>query len=301
MTARTPDRDWLLPFLALSAIWGSSFMFIKVADRAFEPLQVAFGRCVLGSIVLVALLAARRERLPRGRRTWGHVFVLAIFFNSIPFSLFAWGETEVSSVVAGLWNATSPLCTLVVVLLVLPEEHPTRERVLGLLVGFAGTVLVLGPWSGFHGALLGNLACFGAAACYGIGFPYARRNLTGLPYSVVALSAAQVLVGTAQLALVMPLTSVPDSVPLDAALSLAALGAGGTGIAYLLNYTVIRRAGATLASTVGYPIPVFATLLGIVVLGEALEWNQPVGAVVVLVGVALSQGRLRRRRAPRPG
>ena len=280
------DRSWLPPFVVLSAIWGASFLFIKVGDRAFEPLQVAFGRC---------LLVLRREPLPRGRDAWLHLMVIAVLFNSVPFALFAWGETEVSSVVAGIWNATTPLNTLLVALAVLPDERPERARVLGLATGFAGVVVVLGPWSGLGGRLLGNLACYGAAACYGLGFVYTRRYLAGRRESAVSLSAAQTLCGSIQLALVVPwLTSTPHSFPVDSVLSMIALGAGGTGIAYVLNYEVIRRAGATVASTVTYLIPLFSTVLGVVVLGEGLAWNQPVGAGVVLFGVALSQGRLSR-------
>ena len=291
------DRGWLPHFVVLSAIWGASFLFIKVGDRAFAPLQVAFARCALGAIALLALAAARRERMPRTREAWAHLFVIAVLFNSVPFALFAWGETRVSSVVAGIWNATTPLNALVVALAVLPEERPNRDRVMGLLVGFAGVVVVLGPWTGLGGRLLGNLACFGAAACYGIGFPYTRRFLAGRPESAVALSAAQVLCGTLQLALVVPwLTSAPHRFPIDSVLSMLALGAGGTGIAYVLNLAVIRRAGATVASTVTYLIPLFSTVLGVVVLGEALSWTQPVGAAVVLLGVALSQGGLSRPR-----
>ena len=291
------DRSWLPSFVVLSAIWGASFLFIKVGDRAFEPLQVAFGRCLLGAIALLGALALRREPLPRGREAWLHLMVIAVLFNSVPFALFAWGETEVSSVVAGIWNATTPLNTLLVALAVLPDERPERARVLGLATGFAGVVVVLGPWSGLGGRLLGNLACYGAAACYGLGFVYTRRYLAGRRESAVSLSAAQTLCGSIQLALVVPwLTSAPHRFPVDSVLSMIALGAGGTGIAYVLNYEVIRRVGATVASTVTYLIPIFSTVLGVVVLGEGLAWNQPVGAAVVLLGVALSQGRLSRPR-----
>ena len=289
------DRGWLPGFVLLSAIWGASFLFIKVADRAFAPLQVAFARCALGAIALLLLLVVRRDRLPRDREAWRHLFLIALLFNSVPFALFAWGETEVSSVVAGIWNATTPLNTLLVLLAVLPGERPTRARIAGLGVGFAGVVLVLGPWSGLGGRLLGNLACFGAAACYGLGFVYTRRYLAGRSESAVSLSAAQVLCGAIQLAVVLPwVTSAPDRFPFDAVASLVVLGAAGTGIAYVLNYDVIRRAGVTIASTVTYVVPLFSTVLGVVVLGESLTWNQPVGALVVLLGVALSQGRLRR-------
>jgi drug/metabolite transporter (DMT)-like permease len=289
------QEGWLPSFVLLSAIWGASFVFIKVGDRSFAPLQVALGRCAFGAAMLLVVLAVRRDRLPRGWTAWLHLMALAVFFNSVPFALFAWGETHVSSVVAGIWNATTPLNALLVSLVLLPEERPTRQRVAGLAIGFVGVIVVLGPWSGLGGRLLGNLACLGAAACYGLGFPYTRRYVSGRSESSVSLSAAQVLCGTLQLALVAPfLSSAPGHIRLDSVLSIVVLGALGTGLAYVLNYVVIRRAGAATASTVTYLIPLFSTALGVIVLGEGLTWNEPVGAAVVLLGVALSQGRLSR-------
>jgi drug/metabolite transporter (DMT)-like permease len=294
--ATRAERGWLPAFALLACIWGASFLFIKVAVDAFEPVQVAFGRNAVGALTLLGLLVARRERLPRDRRVWLHVMAVAVFFNSVPFVLFAFGETKVTSVVAGIWNATTPLNTLVVALALLPDERPTRERVSGLIVGFAGVLIVLGPWTGLGGLLIGNIACFGAAVCYGFGYPYTRRFLAGRSDSAISLSAAQVSCGALQLLPFVVFTSdAPDSVPLDSAASLLALGAGATGIAYVVNYFVIRRAGATTASSVTYLVPLVSTALGVAVLGERLSWNQPVGAAVVLLGVALSQGRLRRR------
>ena len=291
------NRGWLLPFALISAIWGSSFLFIKVGVRDFEVLQVAFARCALGAAALFVILAIRRERLPRGWRTWGSLFVIATLFNSAPFTLFAFGETKVSSVIAGLSNATTPLWVLVVSLAVLPGERPTRDRVLGLAVGFLGVLVLLGPWREIGGRLLGYVACLAAAGCYGVGFPFTQRVLAGRPESGVALSAAQVLIGALQLAPFVALTTgAPHRFQLDAVASLVAVGVAGTGFAYVLNYDVIRRAGAQVASTVTYVIPLFATVLGVVVLGEQLSWNQPVGGAIVLLGVALTQGRLRRRR-----
>lgn len=291
-----PDRRWLATFLLLSSIWGSSFLFIKFGVEDLEPFQVAFARCALGALALVAILVARRERLPRGRRTWLHLFAIATLFNSIPFALFAFGETKVSSVVAGISNSTTPLFVMLVSLAVLPGERPTRERVAGLFAGFAGVLVVLGPWRHLGGQLVGYAACLAAAACYGIAYPYTRRVLAERPESGVALSAAQVLLGTLQLAPFLATTSPLDRYPLGAVLSMVALGAGGTGIAYVINYELIRRAGAQMASTVTYVVPVFATILGVAVLGEDLTWNLPVGAAVVLAGVALTQGRLSRPR-----
>ncbi|HMA45695.1 MAG TPA: DMT family transporter, partial [Frankiaceae bacterium] len=192
---------------------------------ALAPVQVALGRLVLGLIPLLAVLAFRRDPVPRDLRTWGHLFVGALLLSAGPFTLYAYGETQVSSVLAGIWNATTPLLTAAVAMLALPDERPTRARVAGLLVGFAGVLVVLGAWRGVGGhALLGNLACLAAAACYGLGFPYTRRHLAGRPESVVSLSAAQLLCATAQLAVVAPLVSgAPRGLPARVVLSVVAL------------------------------------------------------------------------------
>jgi drug/metabolite transporter (DMT)-like permease len=299
--ARRAPPPWQLSFVLLGAIWGSSFLFIKVADEAFAPLQVTLGRMLIGTATLGSILVVRRERLPTGVRTWGHLAFAAVLLNAAPFTLFAWGETRVPSAVAGIWNATTPLLTLLVAVVALPDERPTRPKIGGLCVGFAGVLLVLAPWRGLGGPeLLGNLACLGAAACYGAGFPYLRRFLSGTPVSTVSLSAGQLLAGSVELAIVTPLvTAAPARLPGRSIASVCALGVLCTGLAYVLNYQLIRSAGATTASTVTYLIPVFATVFGVLLLGERLSWNQPVGALIIVSGIAVSQNLLgRRRRVP---
>ena len=184
------------------------------------------------------------------------------------------------------------------------SERPTRARTLGLAVGFTGVVCLLGPWSGSGGgALRGDLACLGAAALYGIAFPYTRRYLSPLGLPATSLAGGQLICASVELALLaLVLGGSVGHVDPAVVGSLIALGALGTGVAYVLSYGLIERAGATTASTVTYVIPLFATALGILVLGEGLTWNEPLGAVVVLVGVAISQDRLApllRRRARR--
>ncbi len=279
--------------MALSAIWGASFLFIKVADRALPPTGVALGRVAVGALTLLAMLAVQRRALPRQRSTWGHLAVVALIGNVLPFSLIAYGETQISSILAGIWNATTPLLTLLVAIVVLGEQ-PTRTRTVGLAVGFAGVVCLLGPWSGVSsGALEGDLACLAAAALYGVAFPYTRRYLSPLDLPASSLAAGQLICASLELAL-LALVIGGGVGHVDAAVlgSVLALGALGTGIAFVLSYQVIARAGATTASTVTYVVPLFATVLGIVVLGERLTWNEPVGAVIVLLGVAVSQDRL---------
>jgi len=287
---------WQMRFVLLAAIWGSSFLFIKVSDAALAPLQVTLGRMICGALTLLLMLAVRREGLPRAPRVWGHLAVAALLLNALPFSLFAYGELRTTSVLAGIWNATTPLFAFPIALLMLREERPSPARTAGLAIGFLGVLVVLGVWQGLGGhALLGNLACLGAAVSYGCGFPYTRKYLAGRPESTVALAGGQLLCGTAELALVPPLlASIPTALPPAPVIaSVLALGVLGTGIAYILNYGLIRDAGSTIASTVTYVIPLFATVEGALVLGEKLTWYEPVGAVIVILGVAVSQGRLR--------
>ena len=293
--------SWIPPFVALAAIWGASFLFIKVADRALSATEVAFARVAVGAIVLLGFALASHVRLPRSPRVWGHLAVVGLIGNVLPFTLISYGETQISSLLAGIWNATTPLMTLLVVLVALREERPTRDRTLGLVLGFFGVVCLLGPWTGLGGgALRGDLACLAAAAFYGVTFPYIRRFLSPLGLSGVALATGQLLCSSAMLALVVGLTGrSPGTITPAVALSVLGLGALGTGIAYVLSYGLIARAGATTASTVTYVIPLFATVLGILVLGESLSWNEPVGAAIVLLGVAVSQRPAARRAAER--
>jgi drug/metabolite transporter (DMT)-like permease len=289
---------WKTQFVLLAATWGASFMFIKVLDRHWPVLWVSLGRVALGAAALLLLVLVRRERLPSQRRVWLHCAVAALLFNAIPWTLFAYGEHHASSIVAGLWNATTPLWVLIISLAAFGEGRPSAHRVAGLLIGFAGVAMLLGPWRGFGGGqLVGNLACAGAALCYGIGFPYTRRHLAGRPESGVVLSAAQLLCATAMLAVFAPFAHAPTAhIGLDGLGSLLALGALGSGVAFAINYSIVRLKGPGTASLVTYLIPVFSTVLGVAVLGETLHWNQPVGTVVLLAGVAISQGRLVRTR-----
>jgi drug/metabolite transporter (DMT)-like permease len=297
VTSRVTSRmlPWQARLILLAAIWGLSFLFIKVGDEALPPLQVALGRLVLGTLTLLLILAIRHEGLPKERRIWFHLAVSAVLFNSLPFSLYAYGETHTTSVLAGIWNSTATLFALPFSILMLATERPSRARIVGLVIGFLGVLVVMGAWHGLGGsAFIGNLACLGAAFCYGIGFPYLRRYLTGQGYSTISLAAGQLICGTVQLALITPfVTTVPHTLPFKVVGSMLALGVLGTGLAYILNYGLVRDAGATAASTVAYLIPLFSTAAGVIILGEPLTWYEPVGAVVVIAGVAISQGRLR--------
>ena len=290
---------WPVQLLLVALIWGASFMFIKVElDAGIAPVHVALLRCVFGAVALLAILAARREPLPRDRALWGHLLVLGALMNAAPFLLFAYGETEVSSLLAGILNSLTPLLTLVFSLGMLPDEPPTAEKLAGIAVGFLGVLVVLAPWQGLGGgSLLGALACIGAATCYGLAFPYLRRHLSGRPETGVAVSAVQVSLGGVLLLLFAPFGALPgEALGLEVWLSILALGALGTGVAYILNFNVVREAGAQTASMVTYLVPVFAVVFGVTILGEPVSWHEPVGGALIIAGVALAQGVLRPRR-----
>ncbi|OPG02989.1 DMT family transporter [Microbispora sp. GKU 823] len=295
-------RRWLPSFILLALVWGNSFFFIKVALGSLHPLQISFGRMAVGALTLLVAVLATGRRLPRDPRLWGHFAVASIVLTTVPFTLFGYGEQHVSSVLAAIWNATTPLCTLLFALL-LRSEKATAARVTGLGLGFAGVMVVLGVWQPISGGeAVGSLACFGAAACYGVGGAYMGRFITPRGEEPIVLAAAQLVAGTAELAVITPLAGVSlveFDVPLTVWGSIVALGAFGTGIAYLLLYGIQRQVGVTAGSAVTYLIPVFAAASGVVFLGEHLTWNQPAGALVVLLGIAVIQGMVPRRRAGR--
>ncbi|MFJ6443491.1 DMT family transporter [Streptomyces sp. NPDC091649] len=293
--ARRPALDWRLRFAGLSLIWGFSFLLIKVGTEGFAPFQVTFGRLLAGTAVLAVAMAMRRERLPRSTRTWGHLTVAAFLLNALPFSLFSYAELTIPSTLAGVCNATSPLWGMALSVVALSEDRPTRRRVAGLGVGFLGVLTVLGAWQGFSGLdLPGTGMALLASFCYPVGWIYVRRTLAGTGASTLALTGSQLFLGTLQLAVVTPLfTSTPTAFPLLPTLCVLALGALGTGLAVLLQYGLVQEVGPTAAQMVTYFIPVIATAAGVALLGERLSWNTPVGALIVLVGAALTQHRPR--------
>jgi drug/metabolite transporter (DMT)-like permease len=279
----------------LSLVWGFSFLLIKVGTEGYAPFQVTLGRLAFGTMVIAATMAVKRERLPRGARTWGHLAVAAFLLNALPFSLFAFAEETIPSTLAGICNATSPLWGMALSLVALSEDRPTRRRVAGLGIGFLGVLTVLGVWQGFHGQdLTGTAMALLASLSYPVGWIYVRRTLADTGRSHLSMTGAQLLLATAQLAVVTPLfTSWPGHFAVLPLLAIAALGALGTGLAFLIQYGLVAEVGPTTAQMVTYFVPVVATAAGVAVLGESLSWSTPVGAVIILAGAALTRPRTR--------
>ncbi|GGV46512.1 DMT family transporter [Streptomyces spectabilis] len=287
--------DWRLRFAFLSLVWGFSFLFIKVGTDGYAPFQVTFGRLLFGTLVVAVFLVVKRERLPRSPRTWAHLSVAALLLNAAPFSLFAYSELTIPSTLAGICNATSPLWGMALSLVALSEDRPTRRRVAGLGLGFLGVLTVLGAWQGFSGLdARGTGMALLASLCYPIGWIYVRRTLAGSGHSNLALTGAQLFVATVELAVVTPLfTTLPRHFPVVPLLAVVALGAVGTGLAFLVQYDIVSEVGPTTAQMVTYFTPVIATAAGVAVLGESLAWTTPIGAVIILAGAALTQSKPR--------
>ncbi|MEU5300147.1 DMT family transporter [Streptomyces noursei] len=286
---------WQIRFAFLCLVWGFSFLFMKLGTEGFAPLQVSLGRVAFGALVLLVFLVIKRERLPRSARTWGHLAVAALLLNALPFSLFAYSELTIPSTLASICNATSPLWGMALSVVALSEDRPTRRRVAGLGIGFLGVLTVLGAWQGFSGTdLTGTAMALGASLSYPIGWIYVRRTLARDEHSHLAKISAQLLLATLQLAVVTVLfTPMPTAFPAVPLLAVFALGALGTGVAFLLQYGLVAEVGPTTAQMVTYFTPVIATASGVALLNEHLAWNTPVGAVIVLAGAALTQSKPR--------
>jgi drug/metabolite transporter (DMT)-like permease len=283
----------------LGMIWGSSFLFIKIGVSELHPFYVAWARVASGALALLVILLVTRHRLP-DLRGWGHNAVVGVIGVAAPFSLFGYGEQRIPSILAGIWNSITPLVVLPLAVIAFRTERLTLRRLIGLVLGLAGALMILGIWRSPGGSSLsGQLMCLAAAACYGVSIPYTRKFLSPRPESGLAMSAAQLIVASVVLAVVAPLVSggVPHPAQLSwqVVASILTLGVVGTSIAFVIHLRNIRLIGASAASMVTYIIPVFATLIGALVLGEQIAWYQPIGAAIVLLGVAVAQGVRPRR------
>ncbi len=278
----------------LALLWGSTFLWIKLALDALTPVQVTLSRCVLGSATLLVACLASGHRLPRSRVVWGHVFVAAFFCNAMPFALFSIGQQTIDSAVAGVLNATTPLWSLLIGVIIGSEHGLRPARLGGLLLGFAGVVLILAPWQTTAPDGWGALAVVTAAASYAIGFAYIGRNLVGKGIPTLSLSAAQLIAATALTALTLPAGGLtPIEISPKTLVAVVILGVAATGLTFHLTYRIIAAEGATNAAIVGYLLPVVSVALGAVVLDEGFSFRTAAGMVVVLVGVGLTRRRTR--------
>ena len=289
------SSNWISLYIALGVVWGCSFIFIKLGLEFLTPVGVAFGRVSLGALTLVFWARFKGIELPKEKKIWIHLWVVALLLNVIPGVLFAFAETKVTSILAGIINAVTPLMTLLAIMIAFREEKPKNYQVTGLILGFLGVLTVLGAWKGLGANPIGAvLALLLAVSCYGISFPYSRKYV--LPYKLKseALAAAQVSMGAITLLPFYLMDGIAkDQYRLGPVVAMIVLGVFGSGFAYIWNFKIMEAAGSAIASTVTYVTPVVAVIVGIIFLGESIVWNEPVGAVIVLLGAAIGQQRIK--------
>lgn len=300
MIQKLRDATILLQYLGMGLVWGASFLFMKVAlEGGVSFGQVAWSRLILGALALGAVVLFTRAKLPRDPILYLHFLVIGISGCVIPHLLFAWGEQYVSSSLASIYNAVTPITTALMVTLAFRVEKLGRGQVAGVAVGIIGVVVIIGPWryAALTGDVWGQLACLLAAVCYGFTFGYTRKYISHRDVSSTSVAFLQIgSAGVVMLLLTPVLALGPVTLNGWIVASLLVLGIAGTGFAYLWNIAVLRAWGPTTTSTVTYVTPIVGVVLGILVLGETFGWNEPVGAVLVFLGIMLTQKRLRLRR-----
>ncbi len=286
----------VLQFIGMGVVWGSSFLFMKIALEGVSFYQVAWARLVLGGITLGIIVLVMRQKLPRERIVWLHFGVVAFINCVIPHLAFAWAEQFVSSGLASIYNAVTPITTALFVTLVFAVEKLGRGQILGIGIGILGVIVIIGPWqyADFTSNLAGQLACLLAATCYGFSFGYIRKFLSHRPIPGATFAFMNIgLAGFIMFLLTPVIALTPVTLDLPIVLGLLALGVLGTGFAYIWNINVLRAWGPTNTSTVTYITPVVGIALGILVLGERFGWHEPLGAALVLLGILFTQKRLR--------
>lgn len=290
----TNQEPWILKYLTAGLIWGGSFLFISVALESLPPIGVAFWRCALGAVAMLITALVMRSKFPNTWLAWRRLWLGGVFMSAIPFSLFSFAQMHVSSALAGIINAVTPMTTILAILIAFRAEKPKRHVIFGLVIGLIGVLVVLGAWQGFgDNNPLAVLALLLAVSCYGVGTPYVRKYIEPLKLSTEVSVFGQI--GTAALTLlplylIGPLFISTPTLPVIA--SVIAVGALGSGFAYLLFYRVIATVGSAVGSSVTYITPIIAIALGVLLLNEELHWYEPVGGAVVILGAAISQGAI---------
>ena len=298
MVKTSNKNNWIVLYVALGIVWGCSFIFIKLGLEFLTPFGVAFVRCALGAATLLAWARYKKIALPKSRKIWLHLWVVSLLLNVIPGVFFALAETEVTSILAGIINAVTPLMTLLAIALVTRDEKPKFYQVLGILIGFIGVLTVLGVWKGLgENPLWAIFVLLAAVTCYGFSFPYSRRFI--LPHKIQpeSMAAAQVTTGAFTLLPFFLYDGISQTAYLPGPVfAMIALGVLGSGFAYIWNFKIMTIAGSAIASSVTYLTPVVAVIVGVIFLKERLFWYEPVGALIVLLAVAIGQNRIKLKR-----
>jgi drug/metabolite transporter (DMT)-like permease len=296
MSVRSNRIDWLV-FFALGFMWGSSYLFIKLAVDDFGTFTLVALRLIVGALLLWSVVRIAHQPLPRERRIYGHLLVMAVINITIPFLLITWAEQSVESSMAAILTSPVPLFAIVLSSLFLADEPMRVNGVVGLVVGFIGVVIITSRGlTGEGSSVAGEIAMLGAAFSYACGAVYSRRNVRGLPPMIPAVfqvTFAAIITGVIALLIEHPWTVQPDA---QAIFSILWLGTLGSGLAYLFVFRLFAAWGATRTTLVSYLIPVVGIVLGYLVLQEPVDARIIVGTALVIAGVGLVNSRFGRRR-----
>ena len=282
--------------IILSILWGGSFFLVEIALTALPPLTIVLTRVMLASVALWSIVLFRGSSIPRSLKMWGSFLVMGLLNNIFPFSLIVWGQTYISAGLASILNATTPLFTIVVAGLLLHDEKPTANKWMGVAIGFAGIVIMIGPSTldGIGVNVLAQLAILGAALSYAFAGAYGRKCLPAGIDSIV-MAAGQVTASALVLAPIVFFTEARYGYTLpgvEVIVALMILAIFSTAFAYMLYFRILASAGAVNLSLVTFLIPVSAILLGTTLLGETLQPPHIVGMFIVAAGLLAIDGRI---------
>jgi drug/metabolite transporter (DMT)-like permease len=282
--------------LSLGAMWGLSFLFIEVALRGLTPLWIVAGRTVTGAAFLLVVLASRGQPLPRSLPLWGHLFVLGVVSNALPWGAVAWAQQALPSGLTALLMALVPTSTLVVSVVVGMERF-NLGRAIGLLLALGGVGLTVAADLSDTGRLVAIAVVVTATVLYASGAVYAKRFVSGIASPLTVATGQVASAGFVSIVAALVVDPLPTAATFSPAVlgSVAALGILGTGAAFLIFYVLIERVGATNTTLVTYLIPLVAVVAGALVLGERLPPEALAGGTLIGVGIWLAQ------RGTRPG
>ena len=300
ISARMGSADWA-QLLLLSLIWGGSFFLISVIVGHLPVLSIVAIRVLIAALVLWTIVRATGRPIPHGAGIWAAFLVMGVLNNAIPFGLIVWAQNSIPAGLASILNATTPLFTVLVSTLVLADERASLSRLTGVALGLGGVAVMIGldRVSGINHGIWPQIAMLGAAVSYACAAAFGRRfRARGIDPVV---TAAGMVTGSS--VVLLPLALIVDGlppidVPARVWLSITVLGALCTGLAYVLFFRILARAGATNISLVTFLVPVSAILLGWLFLGESLGAVQLLGMAVIGLGLAMIDGRLLRRGSP---
>lgn len=295
-------RDWVM-LGVLSIVWGGSYFFGKVAVEDIPPLTVVLGRVVIAAAILTVVMRARNQSFPTTWHAWQPYFVMGLLNSAVPYSLIFWGETRIASGLAAILTATVPIFTVILAHFWTTDERMTRAKSLGIALGMAGVLVIMGRDLGgvTSGSGLAKLAIIGATLSYAVSGIYGRRLKGQAP---LTLAWGQMCAATVYLLPMVLIVDRPWNITewhLDSVLSVISLAVFSTAIAYMLFFRLLANIGATNTSLTTFLIPISSLLLGFLFLEEALVPVQLLGMALIGVGMAVIDGRLVRRfQHPKP-